>query len=297
MLLYLGATFTIAITVPINIRTLLSALPGAAIQGIKFAPSLDVKHEFSTIKGVKEDVTQIILNLKSIAIKTTSTDIEYKKIMQISKEGPCTVYAGDIESDAEIEILNPEQVICTVDNGGLFEAEITVGRGRGYKGAENNKTDDIYFIAIDSIYTPVKKVSYNVENARVGQNLDRDRLILEVTTNGAFTGKEIVSLAAKIIQEHISIFINLSDIANGLGILVAPPTDPLPKILEMSIEDMDLSVRSFNCLKRAGIHTVEDLTKKTEEDMLKVRNLGKKSLDEVILKLHSYGLKLKEQED
>ena len=278
-------------------RTLLSALPGAAIQGIKFAPSLDVKHEFSTIKGVKEDVTQIILNLKSIAIKTTSTDIEYKKIMQISKEGPCTVYAGDIESDAEIEILNPEQVICTVDNGGLFEAEITVGRGRGYKGAENNKTDDIYFIAIDSIYTPVKKVSYNVENARVGQNLDRDRLILEVTTNGAFTGKEIVSLAAKIIQEHISIFINLSDIANGLGILVAPPTDPLPKILEMSIEDMDLSVRSFNCLKRAGIHTVEDLTKKTEEDMLKVRNLGKKSLDEVILKLHSYGLKLKEQED
>ena len=176
MLLYLGATFTIAITVPINIRTLLSALPGAAIQGIKFAPSLDVKHEFSTIKGVKEDVTQIILNLKSIAIKTTSTDIEYKKIMQISKEGPCTVYAGDIESDAEIEILNPEQVICTVDNGGLFEAEITVGRGRGYKGAENNKTDDIYFIAIDSIYTPVKKVSYNVENARVGQNLDRDRL-------------------------------------------------------------------------------------------------------------------------
>ncbi len=278
-------------------RTLLSALPGAAIQGIKFAPSLDVKHEFSTIKGVKEDVTQIILNLKSIAIKTTSTDIEYKKIMQISKEGPCTVYAGDIESDAEIEILNPEQVICTVDNGGLFEAEITVGRGRGYKGAENNKTDDIYFIAIDSIYTPVKKVSYNVENARVGQNLDRDRLILEVTTNGAFTGKEIVSLAAKIIQEHISIFINLSDIASGLGILVAPPTDPLPKILEMSIEDMDLSVRSFNCLKRAGIHTVEDLTKKTEEDMLKVRNLGKKSLDEVILKLHSYGLKLKEQED
>lgn len=278
-------------------RTLLSALPGAAIQGIKFASSLDVKHEFSTIKGVKEDVTQIILNLKSIAIKTTSTDIEYKKIMHVSKEGPCTVYAGDIESDAEIEILNPEQVICTVDNGGLFEAEITVGRGRGYKGAENNKTDDINFIAIDSIYTPVKKVSYNVENARVGQNLDRDRLILEVTTNGAFTGKEIISLAAKIIQEHISIFINLSDIASGLGILVAPPTDPLPKILEMSIEDMDLSVRSFNCLKRAGIHTVEDLTKKTEEDMLKVRNLGKKSLDEVILKLHSYGLKLKEQED
>ena len=278
-------------------RTLLSALPGAAIQGIKFAPSLDVKHEFSTIKGVKEDVTDIILNLKSIALKTATTDQNFKKVLKISKEGPAVITAGDIEADAEVEVLNPEQYICTVDEGGLFEVELTVGRGRGYKGAEYNKTGEIGFIAIDSIYTPVTKVSYNVENARVGQNLDRDRLILEVWTNGAFSGKEIVSLAAKIIQEHIGIFVNLSETMNGLGILVAPPTDPLPKILEMSIEEMDLSVRSYNCLKRAGIHTIEDLTKKTEDNMLKVRNLGKKSLDEVILKLNSYGLKLKEQED
>ena len=278
-------------------RTLLSALPGAAIQGIKFAPQLDVKHEFSTIKGVKEDVTEIILNLKCVAIKTVSTDSDYKKVLKISKTGPCKVFAGDIETDAEIEILNPDQYICTVDNGGEFEADVTIGRGRGYKGADYNKTGEIGYIAIDSIYTPVTKVSYNVENARVGQNLDRDRLILEVWTNGAFSGKEIVSLAAKILQEHISIFVNLSDTMNGLGILVSPPTDPLPKILEMSIEEMDLSVRSYNCLKRAGIHTIEDLTKKTEEDMLKVRNLGTKSLDEVILKLESYGLKLKEQEE
>ena len=278
-------------------RTLLSALPGAAIQGIKFAPSLDIKHEFSTIKGVKEDVTDIILNLKSIAVKTTTTDIDFSKVVKLCKEGPAVITAGDIEADAEIEVLNPDQYICTVEAGSIFDADLTIGRGRGYKGAEYNKTGEINYIAIDSIYTPVTKVSYNVENARVGQNIDRDRLILEVWTNGAFSGKEIVSLAAKIIQEHISIFVNLSDAMSGFGILVSLPTDPLPKILEMSIEEMDLSVRSYNCLKRAGIHTIEDLTKKTEDDMLKVRNLGKKSLDEVILKLNSYGLKLKEQED
>ena len=278
-------------------RTLLSALPGAAIQGIKFAPELDVKHEYSTIKGVKEDVTEIILNLKCVNVKTSITDPKYKKVVSIKKNGPCIVKAGDIEADAEIEVLNPDQYICTLDKDGVLDVDLTIGRGRGYKGAENNKTGEIGYIAIDSIYTPVTKVSYNVENARVGQNIDRDRLILEVWTNGAFTGKEIISLAAKIIQEHISIFVNLSDVIGGLGILVAPPTDPLPKILEMSIEDMDVSVRSYKCLKRAGIHTIEDLTKKTEENMLKVRNLGKKSLDEVILKLSSYGLKLKEQEE
>ncbi len=278
-------------------RTLLSALPGAAIQGIKFAPSLDVKHEFSTIKGVKEDVIEMTLNLKSVAIKTSITDPDYKKVLKIVKAGPAVITAADIEADAEIEILNPEQYICTVDSDGVIDMELTIGRGRGYKGAENNKTGEIGYIAIDSIYTPVTKASYNVENARVGQNIDRDRLILEVWTNGAFSGKEIISLAAKIIDEHINIFVNLSEIVTGLGILVSPPTDPLPKILEMSIEEMDLSVRSYNCLKRAGIHTVEDLTKKTEDEMLKVRNLGKKSLDEVILKLNSYGLKLKEQEE
>ncbi|MBO5713314.1 MAG: DNA-directed RNA polymerase subunit alpha [Clostridia bacterium] len=278
-------------------RTLMSELPGAAIQGIKFDSALDVKHELSTINNVVEDVTEIILNLKTVSVKTVSTDESYKKVLRIRKEGPAIVKAGDIEADAEIEILNPEQYICTVDEGGVFDAEITIGRGRGWKNAETNKTGEIGYIAIDSNYTPVTKVCYTVENARVGQDLDKDRLILEVWTNGAFSGKEIVSLAAKILQEHISIFVNLSDIMSGFGILVSPPTDPLPKILEMSIEEMDLSVRSYNCLKRAGIHTIEDLTKKTEDDMLKVRNLGKKSLDEVIFKLNSYGLKLKEQED
>ena len=278
-------------------RTLMSELPGAAIQGIKFDYALDVKHELSTIKNVVEDVTEIILNLKTVSVKTVSTDESFKKVLRIRKEGPAIVKAGDIEADAEIEILNPDQYICTVDKGGVFDAEVTIGRGRGWKNAETNKTGEIGYIAIDSNYTPVTKVCYTVENARVGQDLDKDRLILEVWTNGAFTGKEIVSLAAKILQEHISIFVNLSDIMSGFGILVSPPTDPLPKILEMLIEEMDLSVRSYNCLKRAGIHTIEDLTKKTEDDMLKVRNLGKKSLDEVIFKLNSYGLKLKEQED
>ncbi len=278
-------------------RTLLSELPGAAIQGIKFAPSLDVRHELSTIKGVVEDVTEIVLNLKTISVKTVSTEDDYKKVLRIYKEGPAIIKAGDIETDAEIEILNPDQYICTVDKDGVFDAEVTIGRGRGYKNAEHNKTGEIGYIAIDSNYTPVTKVCYTVENARVGQSLDKDRLILEVWTTGAFSGKEIVSLAAKIIQEHINIFVNLSTVMSGYGILVSPPTDPLPKILEMSIEEMDLSVRSYNCLKRAGIHTIEDLTKKTEDDMLKVRNLGKKSLDEVIFKLNSYGLKLKEQEE
>ena len=278
-------------------RTLLSELPGAAIQGIKFAPSLDVRHELSTIKGVVEDVTEIVLNLKTISVKTVSTEDDYKKVLRIYKEGPAIIKAGDIETDAEIEILNPDQYICTVDKDGVFDAEVTIGRGRGYKNAEHNKTGEIGYIAIDSNYTPVTKVCYTVENARFGQSLDKDRLILEVWTTGAFSGKEIVSLAAKIIQEHINIFVNLSTVMSGYGILVSPPTDPLPKILEMSIEEMDLSVRSYNCLKRAGIHTIEDLTKKTEDDMLKVRNLGKKSLDEVIFKLNSYGLKLKEQEE
>ncbi len=278
-------------------RTLLSALPGAAIQGIKFAPSLDVKHEFSTIKGVKEDVTEIILNLKCVSVKTASTDLTFKKVINVVKEGPCVIKAGDLQVDAEVEILNPEQYICTVDKDGVFDAELTIGRGRGYKGAEYNKTGEIGYIAIDSNYAPVQKVSYNVENARVGQNIDRDRLILEVWTNGALSAKEVVSLSAQIIREHIELLEKLADVMNGEGIIQEPKVDPLPQILDKSIEDMDLSVRSFNCLKRAGIHTIRDLTQKAEDDMLKVRNLGRKSLDEVIQKLASYGLKLKEQED
>lgn len=275
-------------------RTLLASLPGAAAQGIKFANGL-VKHEFSTIPGVKEDVTEIILNLKNVAFKTATTAPDFKKVLRLYKVGPAVVTAGDIASDLEVEVLNPDAYVCSVDKGGVLDVEITVGRGRGYKGADSNKTDEIDYIAIDSIYTPVKKVSYNVDSTRVGQNTDYDKLTLEVWTNGAFSGKEIISLAAKILGEHISLF-SLSDIMSG-PIVVPPKADITGKIREMSIEDMDLSVRSYNCLKRANIHTVDDLTKKTEDDMLKVRNLGKKSLDEVIYKLSTYGLSLMEKED
>ena len=195
----------------------------------------------------------------------------------------------------EVEVLNKDAYICTIDKGGVLDMEIVVGRGRGYKGAEHNKTGEIDYIAIDSNYSPVKKVSINVENTRVGQSTDYDKLTLDVWTNGAFSGKEIVSLAAKILCEHIELF-KLSDVMSG-PIVVPPKQDITGKIREMSIEDMDLSVRSYNCLKRANIHTVDDLTKKTEDDMLKVRNLGKKSLDEVIYKLSTYGLSLREKED
>lgn len=275
-------------------RILLSALPGAAITNVKFAEG--VKHEFTAIPHVKEDVTEIILNLKCVAIKTASVDKNFKKNVKLFKEGPGVVTARDISGDAEIEILNPDQYICTLDDGAVLDMELTIGRGRGYKGAVYNKTDIIDNIPIDSIYTPVKKVSYNVEATRVGQSVDFDKLTLEVWTNGAFSGRDIVSLAAKIMQEHIGMFVTLSEVGN-IGILVPPEEDKKIKILEMTIEDMDLSVRSYNCLKRANIHTVEDLTKKTEDDMLKVRNLGKKSLDEVFYKLESLGLKLKDKED
>ncbi len=277
-------------------RILLSALPGIAIQNIKFAEDLGVKHEFSAVPKIKEDVTEIILNLKCVTFKSTSMDKDYKKTVKLVKKGPCVVKAGDIECDADMEVLNPDLYICTVDEGGKLEMELTVGRGRGYQGADEHKTDIIDNIAIDSIYTPVKKVSYNVTATRVGQSVDFDKLTLEVWTNGAFSGRDIVSLAAKIMEEHIRMFVSLSEIGN-IGILVPPEIDRRTKILEQTIEEMDLSVRSYNCLKRANIHTVEDLTKKTEDDMLKVRNLGKKSLDEVIYKLESYGLKLKDKED
>lgn len=276
-------------------RTLLSSLPGAAIQGIKFNQG-DVKHEFSSLPGVKEDVTEIILNLKQVAISTAVTDRNYKKVVRLNKQGPGVVTAGDIEPDAEIKYLNPELVICTLSENGVIDMDITIGRDRGYKGSAFNKTGEIGYIAIDSIYTPVKKVSYDIENTRVGQNVDFDKLILEVWTNGTVSGRDIVSLAARIIQEHINMFVVLSELGDT-KILVEAQEDPLPKILEKPIEEMELSLRSYNCLKRANIHTIEDLTKKTEEDMMKIRNLGKKSLDEIIYKLASYGLVLKEQEE
>ena len=277
-------------------RMLLSSLPGLAPIGILIE---NVKHEFSSIKGVKEDVTEIILNLKSIALKTSSTEKAFKKIMNLNVTGPCEVFARDFEPDADIEILNPDLYICTIEEGGLLNMQVTVAKGRGYKSAEHNKSEKnpIGFIPVDSIYTPVKKVNYNVESIRVGQSIDFDKLVLDVQTNGAFSGREIVSLAAKIIGEHINLFTTLADNINDIDILVSHEEDKQSRVLEMNIEDMDLSVRSYNCLKRANIHTVEDLIKRSEEDMLKVRNLGRKSLDEVINKLSSYGLSLRNKDE
>ncbi len=277
-------------------RILLAALPGAAVEGIKFLDG-SVKHEFSAVAGVKEDVTEIILNLKALAIKTKVIDKDYEKVLHICKEGPAVLTGKDLNVDAEIDVVNADQYICTIDEGAKLDVEITIGRGRGYKPAKENKKPVVDYIAIDSIYTPVQRVNYSVEPTRVGQAVDYDKLTLEVWTDGTFSGKEIISLAAKIMQDHINLFVNLSETIKGMDILVKTEDDKQQQILKMVIEDMDLSVRSYNCLKRANIHTVEDLTKKTEDDMLKVRNLGRKSLDEVINKLDSYGLALREQED
>ena len=277
-------------------RILLAALPGAAVEGIKF-PDGSVKHEFSAVAGVKEDVTEIILNLKTLAIKTKVIDKDYEKVLHITKEGPAVFTGKDLNVDAEIEVINGDQYICTIDEGAKLDVEITIGRGRGYRPAKENKKPIVDYIAVDSIYTPVQRVNYTVEPTRVGQAVDYDKLTLEVWTDGTFSGKEIISLAAKIMQDHINLFVNLSETIKGMDILVKTEDDKQQQILKMAIEEMDLSVRSYNCLKRANIHTVEDLTKKTEDDMLKVRNLGKKSLDEVIHKLESYGLSLKQQED
>ena len=277
-------------------RILLSALPGAAVEGIKFLDG-SVKHELSAVAGIKEDVTEIILNLKTLAIKTKVIDKDYEKVLHICKEGPSVLTGKDLNVDAEIEVINGDQYICMIDEGAKLDVELTIGRGRGYKPAKENKKPVIDYIAIDSIYTPVQKVNYTVEPTRVGQAVDYDKLTLEVWTDGTFSGKEIISLAAKIMQDHIGLFVNLSETIRDMDILVKTEDDKQQQILKMAIEEMDLSVRSYNCLKRANIHTVEDLTKKTEDDMLKVRNLGRKSLEEVIQKLESYGLALKQQED
>ncbi len=277
-------------------RILLSALPGAAVEGIKFLDG-SVKHELSAVAGVKEDVTEIILNLKTLAIKTKVIDKDYEKVLHICKEGPAVLTGKDLNIDAEIEVINGDQYICMIDEGAKLDVELTIGRGRGYKPAKENKKPIVDYIAVDSIYTPVQKVNYAVEPTRVGQEVDYDKLTLEVWTDGTFSGKEIISLAAKIMQDHIGLFVGLSETIKGMDILVKTEDDKQQQILKMAIEEMDLSVRSYNCLKRANIHTVEDLTKKTEDDMLKVRNLGRKSLEEVIQKLESYGLALKQQED
>lgn len=276
-------------------RTLLSALPGAAPIAIRIA---GIQHEFSTIKGVTEDVIDIVLNIKSLAVKTTSLDPNFTTVLYIKKYTAGEVKASDIQPNAEVEILNPDLHICTMEDTS-FEMEILIGRGRGYVPADINKTriEDAGYIAVDAIYTPVKKVSYNVENARVGQSMNYDKLTIEVETNGTLSAREVTSLSAKIIQDHTELFVELVESMQGLNILKTREEDKQQRVLEMSIEDMELSVRSFNCLKRAGINTVEDLTKKSKEDMLKVRNLGLKSLEEVIKKLESYGLGLRNDEE
>lgn len=276
-------------------RTLLSALPGAAPIAIRIA---GVQHEFSTIKGVTEDVIDIVLNIKSLAVKTTSLDPNFETVLYIKKYTAGEVKASDIQANAEVEILNPDLHICTMEDAS-FEMEILIGRGRGYVPADINKTriEDAGYIAVDAIYTPVKKVNYNVENARVGQSMNYDKLTIEVETNGTLSAREVTSLSAKIIQDHTQLFVELVESMQGLNILKTREEDKQQRVLEMSIEDMELSVRSFNCLKRAGINTVEDLTRKSKEDMLKVRNLGLKSLEEVIKKLEGYGLGLRNDEE
>ena len=277
-------------------RVLLSNLPGAAVIGIMIE---GVDHEFSTVKGVKEDVTEIILNLKSLNLKANYTDKALVKELHIQKSNAGIVTAADIDVDPEIDVLNPDLYICTLDEGAKLDMTLYVGKGRGYVVADELKDPSrpIGYIPIDAIFTPVKFASYSVEPTRVGQSMDFDKLTLNVKTDGSLSAKDVLSLAAKAIEDHIRLFVNLSDVISGMDILVSREEDKQQKVLEMNIEDMDLSVRSYNCLKRAAIHTVEDLTKRTEEDMLKVRNLGRKSLDEVISKLRSYGLDLKSNDD
>ena len=275
-------------------RVLLSSLPGYAITSVKID---GVLHEFTTIKGVKEDVTEIVLNLKSVILKING---DGPKTMYIEASGAGEVTAGDIKGDSDVEILNPELHIASLDKGAKLSMELTADVGRGYISAERNKQEmdmPIGKIAIDSIYTPVLKVNYTVENTRVGQRIDFDKLTLEVWTNGTISAKEAVSLGAKILNDHLKLFIDLSENEFMTDVLVEKDDNSREKVLEMTIEELDLSVRSFNCLKRAGINTVEDLTNRSEDDMMKVRNLGKKSLDEVIAKLDSLGFTLRKEED
>lgn len=262
-------------------RILLSSLPGVAVTSVKIDGIL---HEFSTIPGVKEDVTEIILNLKKLAVRLTG---ENEKRVVINEVGPKEVTAADIIKDSDIEIFNPELHIATLDEDTTLVMEINLARGRGYVPAEMNKDENtlISMIPTDSIFTPVRKCNFTVENTRVGQVTDYDKLILEIWTDGSITPSEGVSIGAKIMQEHLKLFVDLNDSAEGMDILVEKPGNPATQALEMTIEELELSVRSFNCLKRAAINTVEELTMKSEEDMMKVRNLGKKSLDEVKHKL------------
>ena len=278
-------------------RIMLSSLPGAAVSQVKIE---GVLHEFSSIPGVKEDVTEIIMNIKSLAIKNNSETNE-PKTAYIEFEGEGVVRASDIQADQDIEILNPDLVIATLSGGkeSKLYMELTITKGRGYVSAEKNKSEDlpIGVIAIDSIYTPVERVNMSVANTRVGQVTDFDKLTLDVYTNGTLAPDEAVSLAAKVLSEHLSLFIDLSENAKTAEVMVEKEDDEKEKVLEMSIDELELSVRSYNCLKRAGINTVEELTNKTSEDMMKVRNLGRKSLEEVLAKLKELGLQLNPSDD
>ena len=275
-------------------RIMLSSLPGTAATSIKIA---GVQHEFSTIPGVKEDVTEIVLNVKSLL---TKLHCEGTKTVFIEAAGPCEVTAGDIKSDGEVEVLNPELHLATLDVGATLSMEITLSHGRGYVSAERNKAvraGTIGVIPIDSIYTPVYKVNYTVENTRVGNMTDFDKLTLEVWTDSTITARDAVSLGAKILCDHYALFTDLSDTLGDKSTVVEKSPDTHDKVLEMTIEELDLSVRSFNCLKRANINTVADLISKTEDEMMKVRNLGRKSLEEVINKLAMMGLALADEEN
>lgn len=274
-------------------RILLSSLPGVAVTSIKVD---GVLHEFSTIPGVVEDVTEIILNIKGLSL---GLETEGQKIVYIDADGEGPVTAADIKADSDVEILNPDHHIATINGEHRLYIELTINKGRGYVAADKNKQpgQPIGLIPIDSIYTPVKKVNYTVENTRVGQFTEFDKLTLEVWTNGSIKPDEAISLGAKILNEHLNLFIDLSDHAKHAEIMVEKEETKKEKVLEMTIEELDLSVRSYNCLKRAGINTVEDLTNRTEEDMMKVRNLGRKSLEEVLQKLQALGLSLAPTED
>jgi DNA-directed RNA polymerase subunit alpha len=276
-------------------RVLLSSLEGCAVTSVKID---GVLHEFSTIPGVKEDVTEIVLNLKSLVPKLHEV---CPKVVEIDAEGAGEVTAANIKCDDEVEILNPELHIATLGEGAKLNMEITLDRGRGYVPGERNKqlagNNVIGVLPIDSIYTPVLKVNYTVDNTRVGQITDYDKLTLDVWTNGVISAEEAVSLAAKVLTEHLNLFVNLSDTVTNSEIMVEKDEKGKEKVLEMTIEELDLSVRSFNCLKRAGINTVEDLINKTTEDMMKVRNLGRKSLEEVEFKLESLGFGLKKEDE
>ena len=276
-------------------RVLISSLPGVAVQSIKID---GVLHEFSTIPGIKEDVTEIVLNIKGLLAKL---HCDGPKTVEIAAEGPCDVTAASIKCDSEVEILNPDLHIATLGEDAKLYMEIVLGRGRGYVSCEENKENMpqgvIGIIPVDSIYSPAVKVNFNVENTRVGQSIDYDKLTLEVWTNGVIGAQEAVSLAAKVLTEHLNLFVDLSDKGSTTEIMVEKDDKSKQKVLEMTIEEMDLSVRSFNCLKRAVISTVEDLINKSEDDMMKVRNLGRKSLEEVIAKMNSLGLSLRKDDD